>query len=561
MMTDMDKELVDSFLGEAVDLVCAGESFILQIDAGHANTETWNGLFRIAHNIKGSAAAVGFGPLSQFAHQVENLLVKLRSNEIAFTERVGDCLLKCFDHLKDFLHLLKLDPAGTSDTSSFLREIDSIMNNQAESTSVNEKNSTAPESASALSEGQKSQPVQDQAIITRHSDDTIKVGFKKIDDLLDNLGEQIILQNTLDQAKVDYIGSQELVLKTISQLGKLNYDIQQFAMRLRTINLRQLFAKLQRAVRDSSHATHKQVNLILEGEDQELDKTIVDAITDPLIHMVRNAVDHGFEMPEERLAAGKNPCGNLIVRAQNRGSFFYIDVIDEGKGLDPAKILQKAIDKGFAAKDSNLKESEILELIFRNGFSTKEAVSDLSGRGVGMDVVKSAIDNLKGNCQIASKLGTGTTFTLKLPLTLAVFNGAVVRICGASYIIPNSDIRDIVRFSDKHIRVLNKEENLIQIRDEIFPLIHLNQKLNLGRRENKNNNRGVIFICPVNGKHFAFSVDELITQQRVVYKPLSAEMKGVEGAVGATILGNGSVALILECRKFVIFHEQQGAAS
>ncbi|MBL7672041.1 MAG: chemotaxis protein CheA [Bdellovibrionaceae bacterium] len=560
MMTDMDKELVDSFLGEAVDLVCAGESFILQIDAGHADNETWNGLFRIAHNIKGSAAAVGFTSLSQFAHQIENLLVKLRSNEIVFTERVGDCLLRCFDHLKDFLFLLKQDPAGSSDTACFLREIDSIMSGHDEPASSGEGNPNQNRVSAGASVPVGSASTQDQAVLTRHSDDTIKVGFKKIDDLLDNLGEQIILQNTLDQAKIDYIGSQELVLKTISQLGKLNYDIQQFAMRLRTINLRQLFAKLQRAVRDSSHATHKQVNLILEGEDQELDKSIVDAITDPLIHMVGNAVDHGLETPEERVAASKNPCGKITVRAQNRGSFFYIEVIDEGKGLDPAKILQKAIEKGFTTKDSNLKENEILELIFRNGFSTKEAVSDLSGRGVGMDVVKSAIENLKGTCQIASKLGMGTSFTLKLPLTLAVFNGAVVRICGASYIIPNSDIRDIVRYNDKHVRVLNKEESLIQIRDEVLPLIHLNQRLNLGRREIKNTNRGVIFVCPINGKFFAFSVDELITQQRVVYKPLSVEMRIVEGAVGATILGNGAVALILECRKFVNGHLQNGAA-
>lgn len=557
-------EMQDTFLGEASDLIEQAQSLLLTIEKKADADEVWDALFRVAHNLKGSGNAVGFENLALYAHEVENLLIAVRKGQIRVSKATIDLLLDAIDQFRNDIASLKQNKTAVLSHDSIILRIQNALTQTVSPEEVESAEMGSPEEAPirqpavATVVDEKKTPTSSAPPASASlaaPDESIRISLKKIDDLLNNLGEQIILQSALDQARYEYESKKETILRAITQLNKLTYDIQQTAMSLRMVNLKQLFSKLERAVRDTAGLLGKKIEFSTEGGEQELDKTIVDSLSDALVHMVRNSVDHGIENADERASSNKPEVGSIRVSAYRRGGFFYIEIRDDGRGLNRDKILEKALKLNLVHPGQAMSDSDVYELIFENGFSTKEQVTETSGRGVGMDVVKESILHVKGGYQIESKVGVGTTFTIRLPLTLAVFNGMVIRVGDCPYILPNSDVEEVIKIKPEMIRSISPDEQMIQIRDQAYPLIFLRDEIDISgngsaRREKKSKD-GVLIVTRINRRPYVFVADELVSQQRVVYKTLGKEAQSIRGAVGATILGDGSVALILEFSRLV----------
>ncbi len=335
-----------------------------------------------------------------------------------------------------------------------------------------------------------------------------------------------------------------LALNSMSALGKIVRDLQEMSLSLRMVPIAATFQKMNRVIRDVAKKLNKQIDFVTEGDDTELDKSVVDQIGDPLIHMVRNAADHGIEMPEVRQAAGKNPEGTVRLRAFQQGGNIYIELSDDGKGLDKQRILSKAIERGLVAADANLSEQEIYNLIFLPGFSTASEVTELSGRGVGMDVVRRNVEALQGSVSVRSVPGQGSTVTVRLPLTLAILDGLLVRLDQEIFIIPLLSVIESVSVQAKDIRPIVGIGEVISLRGEVVSLLRLHKLLGIPRSSHEDH--GLIVIVEDQGRRVALLVDELVGQQQVVIKNLESNFRKVPGVGGATILGDGRVALILD---------------
>lgn len=398
-------------------------------------------------------------------------------------------------------------------------------------------------------------------------EEAIKVSMAKVNQILDLFGEQIIIQSSLDHAVEKPVHDVEYIRKSVSQLKKITQDLQYTMVTLRMISLEGLFNRLERSVRDVARITGKRVNFVRRGEAAELDKTIVDALIDPLTHMVRNAVDHGLEDAATRLAAGKPEAGNVILTASRSGGAFELVVEDDGKGLDRTKILRKAEAKGLVKPHMNLSDEQVFDLIFIGGFSTHEVATEISGRGVGMDVVRQQIRQLKGHCQISSEPGRGTRFTIKVPLSLAMFQGTIVLVNGERYVIPNSDfsevitldhyddnshVKDIVAQGDRVIRILDLRQILTCQKRPENPTKSPTPDIDGRSRDtNYRSPKAIAVITQHNNHSFGLLVDEILSQEQIVLKELGPEAKQVRGASGGTILGDGQVALVLDVSAIV----------
>jgi two-component system chemotaxis sensor kinase CheA len=395
------KEIKDSFLTESEELLTRFEECLLSLEKDEDHSNAYADLKRIAHNFKGSGKAVGFDSLSTFCHAIENLLVCLSSRTIDLNPKIVQLLLNCNDELKSNLIALRNDNSTVLNHSAFVLEIENTIKNEDSNTLVKPDDETG--------EQQKffQAPVASKNNLVHEPkkvDNFIRVPLSKIDDLLNTFGEQVIYLSALDHYKDNFVKHEEEIQRILLTLKKLAFDLQHSTMTLRMVNLKSLFSKLDRCVRDASLGIGKKVEAEFFGSHLELDKTIVDQISDPLIHIIRNAVDHGIEDDEERASKQKNESGKVTITARREGGSFVIEIKDDGKGLDKDKILKKAQERGLVRENESLSEKEILELIFENGFSTKEQVSEFSGRGVGMNVVKEVVTSLKGTCEIESTL-------------------------------------------------------------------------------------------------------------------------------------------------------------
>jgi two-component system chemotaxis sensor kinase CheA len=376
------------------------------------------------------------------------------------------------------------------------------------------------------------------------SSSTIRVDVERLDDLM-NLVAELVIKRT----QVESIGeSYELdeLDKKLKSLGKVTSELQNSVMNMRMVPINIVFNRFPRMVRDLAQEMDKKINLEIEGEDTELDRTIIDEIGDPLVHILRNSADHGIESPEERKAAGKDPAGTVKMSAFHEGNNVIIQIEDDGQGIDPEFIKQKTVEKGVVTQEEveNLSDQEIINLIFASGFSTSEEVSDVSGRGVGMDVVKNKIESLSGSVAISSKVGKGSIFTIKLPLTLAIIQGFLINILDQKYVLPLGTIQEIVKISPDEIKTVRQNE-VIQRRGEVIPLISLREELNKTLYEEKPEYISIVIIR-IAEESYGLIVDNIIGQQEVVIKRINDLSAGLEKIAGATILGDGSVALIID---------------
>jgi two-component system chemotaxis sensor kinase CheA len=376
---------------------------------------------------------------------------------------------------------------------------------------------------------------------------SIRVDTDKIDTLINMVGEVVITQSMLglvgENFTMDKVGQ---LKRGLAQLERHTRDLQQSVMNIRMLPISFVFSRFPRLVHDISSKLDKKIVLKLVGENTEVDKAVVELINDPLVHLIRNSLDHGIEMPAERVAAGKSETGTIELKAYHRGGHIVIEIIDDGRGLNKEKLLAKAIEKGLVEESSLLTEKQIFELIFMPGFSTAEQLTDISGRGVGMDVVRRNIQSLGGNIEIISELGKGTTIAIHLPLTLAILDGQSVAVGDETYIIPLVSIIESINITERMLNKVAGKGETFRLRNQYLPVIRMRGIFNVHSGDPTKSKEGVLVVVEGQGELCCLLVDELLGQQQVVIKSLEANYRRVEGVSGATILGDGSVALILD---------------
>lgn len=394
------------------------------------------------------------------------------------------------------------------------------------------------------------QDVQEEIISIKSVSETVRVDISKLDYIMNIVGELVLSKTQLTniaskvRTQVGFTGIAVELYKTTRELERKLNELRLGVMGIRMVPLRQVFDKLVRAVRRISSSTGKEVTIDIFGSDTELDKLIIEELGDPLMHIIRNSIDHGIEMPEERKKAGKPPTGKIILNGYQKGNHVVIEVSDDGKGIDPEKVLNKAKEKGLVSKDAILSKQEIYELLFTAGFSTKETVSETSGRGVGLDVVKNNISALSGMIDIESDPGKGAKFILTLPITLAIIQALFVGVHNRTFAIPLSSVLESLVIQNKDIKTVEKKK-VIQLRESTLPLLHLAEIFNLGAYSG-NGDKFFVVVVGLAEKRLGLMVDQLMGQQDIVIKPIGEVLKNIRGIAGATDLGTNQTVLVLD---------------
>jgi len=412
-----------------------------------------------------------------------------------------------------------------------------------------EEAKTTPAPAPAPDKRGAKKPAADQG--------SIRVGIDKVDALINMVGELVITQSMLSQLGENITPEKiEKMQDGLAQLERNTRELQESVMRIRMLPISFAFQRFPRMVRDLSHKLGKEIDLRLLGEQTELDKTVMEKIGDPLVHLVRNSIDHGIEMPDDREAAGKPRMGVVELNAFHQGGNIVIEIDDDGKGIDKEVIRNKAIEKGVISENDVLSDEQIYDLIFAPGFSTAKEVSDVSGRGVGMDVVKRNIRELGGTIEIKSEKGKGSKITIRLPLTLAILDGQLIRVGGDTYIVPLVSIIESLQVRDEQVNGIAGQAELYKLRDDYVPIVRLHDVFTL-KPDSENLTDGLIVIVEGEGSQVGLFVDDLLGQQQVVIKSLETNFRPVEGVSGATILGDGTVALILDVVGLIKLSKQE----
>ncbi|MCE5243368.1 MAG: chemotaxis protein CheA, partial [Desulfobacteraceae bacterium] len=383
---------------------------------------------------------------------------------------------------------------------------------------------------------------------------SVRIDTLKLDNLVDMVGELVIAQSmVLQNPDVLRIKDQKLQKDSV-QLTRITAELQRISMSMRMVPIKSTFQKMIRLVRDLAKKSGKEVSLEMKGEETEIDRNMVEEIYEPLVHMIRNSVDHGLETPEERKKAGKHPSGTILIAAEQKGGNIVIDIHDDGRGLDAQKIRAKGIERGIIAADDVLDEKAIYELILHPGFSTKDTVTEVSGRGVGMDVVKKSVENLRGKMEINSAAGKGTQIQLKLPLTMAIIDGMIVRVGDERYVVPTIAMKESLRPARETYLTVQGRGEMIKVRNSLMPLVRLHKILQVEPRFH--NPWEALLLVVSEGKHsYCLLADEIVGRQEVVIKSLGGSLRQLVGISGGAILGDGKVALIIDVKGVVSLYE------
>jgi two-component system chemotaxis sensor kinase CheA len=562
-----DPELVGDFILESREHLVAVETQLLTLDGDPSAAEALNSVFRGFHTIKGLAGFLELSDVQKLAHETETVLDRARSSQWSLTPAAIDVILESADYLRRWLtHLeselqnqpseqpppneplilriraLAADPAGPERQTADLVQMAAAV-----------QTVTAGEPAvEALS------PAAVEPARRKNETMTVKVDTAKLDYLADMAGEMVIAESLVrHDPELGAVKSQSLQRK-IAQMTRITAELQKTAMAMRLVPVGPLFRRMSRLVRDLSRQFGKQVQMETEGDEIELDRTIVEELADPLMHMVRNAMDHGIELPQERQAGGKCPAARLLLKAQHRAGQVVIEITDDGRGLDAAKIKAKAVQKGLISTEKELSENEIYNLIFEPGFTTAAQVTNVSGRGVGMDVVRRHIEKLRGRIEIRSGVGRGTTFLLKLPLTLAIIDGLVVGVGIERYIVPLFAVREMFRPTAETIWTVHQRAEMALVRGTLLPVLRLYRRFGVKPRS-EDPAESILVVAEVEGTCYCLLVDDLIGKQEVVIKSLGEAFHGVTGVAGGAILGDGRVGLILDLERLLKDGEHEAA--
>lgn len=685
-MDDFERELKEDFLDESLQLLEDTEQSFLALEDDKESTELLDQIFRLAHNLKGTSRAVGFGEVAEFTHEMENLILKVKTGELPVTDGIVSLLLECNDHITHMIQTLKDDMDSTFESSETVarihsalagelsddapaqqsadvasevppesvindasnweddssenidEELETILADVEDEPSIEEISSSDPDISPAALEALKELGNVDESLLAElegnskpiieekapaeispaaiealkelgtcddsiiadlqeesskssglkfnnakdetpsvtkieeaptpiakapveatpapaaakkkaptkksNEDESIRVSLSRVEKLNNVVGELVILQTVLDQRRFSAVQDQ-LTNKSISQLGKLSKEIQEISMSLRMVPVKSTLQKMSRIVRDTSKTLDKKVKLSLFGEETEIDKTVLEHLSDPLVHIVRNAVDHGLESTEERVKCGKSETGNVLIRALHEGNNLVIEISDDGKGIPADIIRRKAVEKGLIKENQVISDEDIIQYIFHPGFSTKEQVTEVSGRGVGMDVVKTNIEKLSGEVKVKTEMGKGSVFKVVLPLTMAIIDGMVVRAGEEKFIIPLSQVHESLKPTEEIIHEVTGWGKCLNLRGQVLPLFSVGNTLRVHMDEGEASDK-IAIIVQASETPFAVLVDDILHQQQVVIKTLGQEIKNNIGFMGSSILGDGKPSFILD---------------
>ena len=576
-------ELLAEFHAEAVDHLQQIEAALLVLDEEPKDADALSSMFRSFHTIKGVSGFLKLTPMHTLTHEVESLLDLARNDELDLTPPVITEILRSRDavqamvqqitialeqgvipdevvpvfHLIHAVNRLAVPrgtvpaaaPVSAGSVPAGMAPI-TFLDAAPAGTESHEEHEEHDEAAEPdMTKGVKAK-AKTAVVRNATATATVRVNTEKLDTLMNVVGELVIVQSQLMESSRDSqsAGSHEdgsTLNRNLTQLGRITKELQHTAMALRMVPVKPTFQKMERIARDLSRECGKKVSFHVSGEDTEIDRSVVEEIADPLVHMVRNAMDHGLEDPAGRISSGKNEVGNVSLHAYHQGSNMVIELTDDGRGLDANKLIAKARKQGLVPDNHALDEQEIYQLIFHPGFSTAEKVTAVSGRGVGMDVVKRNIEKLRGKIEIESTLGKGSTFRIMLPLTMAIIDGLVVKVGEDRFILPSTSVQMALRPSKELLSRVQGSGEVLDHRGKILPIHRLHQQFGIpGAIEQPT--EGIMVIVESAGRTHALLVDEMINKQEVVIKSLGSYLQGLRGVAGGAILGDGNIALILD---------------
>lgn len=575
---DIDVTLVAEFITECNELIEAAEGALLDLEDRPEDNELVNTVFRAYHTIKGTSAFMGLDPITEFTHFVETVLSIVRDGDLPFDRACADINFESIDIIKNLLESVEHLEAGDllplpATYNSMLDVLIDVSDNKvapAEALSKRKGSSDAPiveETVSreeplrdapakeTIKEQSKPSIIEADTVIEpvtqsqkSESESSVRVSVNRLDRLIDMVGELVIAHSVVAQDQ--NIPNDSELQKKVNHATKILRELQDTSLTLRMVPLRATFHKMNRLVRDLSRKAGKPVKFSTTGEDTEIDRNMVDIINEPLIHMLRNSLDHGIETPEQRGGTGKPEIANIVLKAFQEGGKVVIQIIDDGRGIDKEKILKKAIEKGLVDPEKKMTESEIFGLIFLPGFSSADKVTDLSGRGVGMDVVRRSIEQLQGKIEVASELGVGTTITIELPFTLAITDGMLIRVGQERFIVPTINIDMTFRANPEDLFTILGESEQVSFRGRSVPIIRLHSLFEIdGAQEDILN--GTMLIIKNNNDRYALLVDEVIGQQQLVGKSINM-INTTKHISGGAILGDGRVGLILDTSALMV---------
>jgi two-component system chemotaxis sensor kinase CheA len=580
-MPDEMEEIIAEFITESEETLDQVDPLFIELEAKGEDKEILNKLFRIVHTIKGAAGFLGLQTMVDVAHNAESLMKRLRDGEIALTKSIVDVILKSADMLRLLLRHLKEKDNIQENVAPLLKELKQALETaqpvggavapvvpRTEEPAAEPKIETsapkaekpvaeAPPAAAATPEppseavaglelsGEKAPPEKKEAL------QTLRVEVDKIDKVMDLTGEVVLVRNRLlnimNRLEQSYSDDQDVqsLLEAVSFLDLITSDMQLGVMKMRMQPIAKVFGKFPRLVRDISGPLGKLVELKVSGEETEVDKSVIEEIGDPMVHIIRNAVDHGLETPQDRVAKGKPEKGTISISAEQKGNQIVIEVSDDGHGIDLDRVKKKALQKGLITEDEAVRMTEeaAINILFLPGFSTAEVATELSGRGVGMDVVKTNISKLNGTVEVTTRKDEGTTFTIRLPLTLAIIQTLMVRNGNARYAIPLAPVEETLTVSPSDISDMGGAEALI-IRGKVYPLFTLSSLL--GTAQTAETSLRYAVVVAIGDKRFCIGVDELLGQEEVVIKTVTGINTGSSYILGATITGDGKVVFILD---------------
>ncbi|WP_418062143.1 chemotaxis protein CheA [Pimelobacter simplex] len=546
---DDDAEIIAEFLVESHENLDQLDRDLVELERQPDSRERLSSIFRTIHTIKGTSGFLAFNRLEALTHVGETLLSRLRDGETEMTPPIAEALLSMVDTVRALLGAIEqsatdVDPAVAVDP--VVAVLEGLLAEPASSVETPEPPVETPEPLAEPVETPEPEPEPEPERRTV-VDASVRVDVDLLDDLVDLVGELVLTRNQLLQRS---LGSADVELVRASQrLDLVASELQESVMKTRMQPIGQVWSKLPRVVRDLSHQLGREVELVMDGHETELDRSLLEAVKDPLTHLVRNSLDHGIEPPDVRRAAGKPGKGTLSLRAYHESGQVVVEIADDGKGIDPARIGAIAVERGVITRDqlARMDQREVLGLIFRPGFSTAAAVSNISGRGVGMDVVRTNIERIGGSVDVASEPGRGTTTRVRIPLTLAIIPALVVGEGGERYAIPQANLVELVRIEGDDVR--RQVERLagaavLRLRGKLLPLVSLAETL--GGAQPAPDEALTVVVLQSDDVRFGLCVSEVHDTQEIVVKPIGRQLKGLATYAGATIMGDGRVALILD---------------
>ncbi len=583
-----DPELLKEFIEEAKEHLSTIELNMLGLETNPEDREAINAVFRPFHSIKGVAGFLNLMEIHHLSHEVENLLDSARSGKLAVTDSVIDIVLGGTDILKGLLEELERGEGGRKESSPLVKNFLEKVKNFSGDPSVGsqipvrkigkilvEHGVLEDEAVDAIAEKGKSEGMKfGEAAIEegaasprevsralreqRHNTESaasVRVDTRKLDNLVDMVGELVIAQSmVLQNTEMLKIKDQKLQKDSV-QLIRITAELQRISMSMRMVPIKSTFQKMTRLVRDLSKKTGKEVFLKMKAEETEIDRNMVEEIYEPLVHMVRNSIDHGVEVPEERTRLGKDPTGTILIAAEQKGGNIVIDIEDDGRGLDSKRIREKAIERGIISSSDQLDEGAIFDLIFHPGFSTNDKVTEVSGRGVGMDVVKKCVERLRGKMEVSSQFGKGSSFHMKIPLTMAIIDGMIIQIGSERFIVPTISLKESLKLSKEAYFTVHGSGELVKVRDSMMPLVRLHDFFD---EEPKYRNawEGLLLVVTEGMKSYCLLADAIVGRQEVVIKSLGGLFRQLPGISGGAILGDGKVALIIDVKGIISQYEE-----